>query len=126
ARKHLLEWHVGIARLVWFIYASPPAGSTAQGTLFGLGANALSKAGIAYNEIYDWMVGSVPQNPFCMQAGTLWTCDLTLADGTSAEAIWDTSKTCSAGSCAISIQTVANQWIQYRDLEGNRAAVVSH
>ena len=46
----------------------------------------------------------------CSASGTVWTCELTLANGTAAEAIWDTSQICSDGTCTTSNQNVSTIW----------------
>jgi hypothetical protein len=46
--------------------------------------------------------------------------------GYRAEAIWDTSQTCSALTCTTTIVTVPDAYAQYRDLAGNTYAIVNH
>ena len=78
-------------------------------------------AGIAYNQLSDWLVGRFPQA--CAQSGKLWTCPLTGAGGYQAEILWDDSKTCSGGNCTTAPQPVSNNFVKYRDLTGNSTAI---
>ena len=73
---------------------------------------------MAYQQVENWMVGAVPTGQ-CTSKGNIWTCDYTRANGYQAEAIWDTSQTCSNNVCTTNSQPVPSQYIHYRDLGGN-------
>ena len=118
ARLHLLHAANGIARLYWFqwndttdgtLWIPDPNDPRAQGTI--------QKAGIAYQQIYNWMVGkTLPQG--CSQSGTVWTCSISGPKGYVAEAVWDTAQNCSNGTCTHSIYKTGAPFIRYRDLDG--------
>jgi hypothetical protein len=69
--------------------------STEFGTLW-TPRDGLTKAGVAYGQIYNWIADSTLTTP-CSANGTVWTCGLTPANGSAAQAIWDKSQTCSGG-----------------------------
>jgi hypothetical protein len=54
----------------------------------------------------------------CSKQGTQWTCPMTRS-GYQAEAIWDSSQSCSYGNCSTLTTTVSAVYTQYRDLAGN-------
>jgi hypothetical protein len=76
-----------------------------------------NEGGIAYNQLFDWLVGRVPSA--CTQSGTIWTCQMTGSSGYQAEIIWDDSQTCNNGQCTTSNQTAPSWATQYRDIAGN-------
>lgn len=118
ARYYLLGWSSGVAEMYWFAYDSPTYGS------LWTSGGGLNKAGTAYGQTYNWIVGSSLTTP-CSVSGTVWTCGLTLADGTAAQAVWDTSQTCSNGSCTTSNQSVPAVWTNYQDLTGRNNAITN-
>jgi len=78
-----------------------------------------SNANTAYTQVYNWMVGSTFGS--CTTSGSnnqIYTCTLTLQNGTSAEAIWDTSQSCSNGKCTYSSVNIGSGWANYLDLSG--------
>jgi hypothetical protein len=116
ARYYLIGWSSGLAQMYWFAYDSPHFGQ-----LWTAGAG-LNKAGVAYGETYNWIVGSTLTTP-CSAAGTVWSCGFTLANGNAAEAIWDTSQTCLGGNCSTSNQNISSAWKSYQDLAGSNNAI---
>jgi hypothetical protein len=80
ARSHLYIWSKGVARSYWYAY-----NSGAWGTIFD-GTN-LNSVGVAYQQVRNWMVGATMTSP-CAVASGIWTCDLTLANGHLARAVW--------------------------------------
>jgi len=118
ARLYLLHAAYGIVRLYWFEWNDP-----SDGTLWlpnpaaPSGPGTLQEAGVAYQQIYNWLVGnSMPTG--CSQSGTVWTCSITGAKGYLAEAVWDTSQTCSGGTCTSSSYKVGSSYSQYQTLSG--------
>jgi hypothetical protein len=104
ARAYLILNSLGVKRFYWFQW-----NNTTWGTLWASGTG-LTKAGVAYREVANWMIGSTLTSP-CSASGTIWTCGLTLANGHAAQAVWDTS--------GISAYTPpASTYTQYRDLAG--------
>jgi hypothetical protein len=78
-------------------------------------------AGVAYNQLSDWLVGRFPQP--CSQNGKLWTCALTGASGYQAEILWDDSKTCSGGTCTTGLLPISSSFVKYRDLTGKSTVI---
>ena len=110
ARYYILGASLNLAGMYWYAYDNG-----AVGTLWTSGGG-LAKAGTAYQQVYNWLVGATV--PSCTQSVTQWTCTFNLASGDAAEAIWDTSESCSGGSCTTHNVTVAPSWTNYLDLTG--------
>jgi hypothetical protein len=83
-----------------------------------------SEVGIAYDQMFNWLVGRSFNAP-CASAGTIWTCNLSGSNGYQAEIIWDSSQTCSSGTCTTSNQTVSGSYVDYRDLAGNSTGIAN-
>jgi IPT/TIG domain len=99
-RWQLLHSSNGAANLSWYYFDTT------------IGQNASDAA--AYYQMMKWMVGSEFVAP-CSVNGTLWSCQLTLATGNSAQILWNTSPTCSNGGCT---EDVSSTWTSYQDLTG--------
>ncbi|MGH9433902.1 MAG: glycoside hydrolase domain-containing protein [Terriglobia bacterium] len=111
ARIYLLQWSAGVSRFYWFQY-----GNQGEGTLWT--PSGLTPAGIAYGQVYTWMVGATLASP-CSVSGSVWTCNLTKPGGVQTQAVWDASQTCSNGSCGTSSYTPNSTYTKYADLAGN-------
>ncbi len=123
ARLHLLHAANGIARLYWFEW-----NDTSDGTLWipdpgdPRGQGTIQKAGIAYGQVYNWIVGKdMPQG--CSQRGTVWTCAITGLKGYVAEAVWDTAQSCNRGTCTNSTYKVGAPFIKYQNLDGRTTSI---
>ncbi|MFI5166730.1 MAG: sulfatase-like hydrolase/transferase [Thermoanaerobaculales bacterium] len=97
----------------WFTWAAPT---------FGWGDIATASlqptsAGVAYTQVYVWIVGATISDPCASTSDGTWTCSLTRPGGYSALAIWNAqgskSYTPSAG------------FTRYRDLAGNATPISS-
>ena len=51
----------------------------------------ITKAGIAYGEVYNWLVGATMTRP-CAQEGSVWTCSIAKANGAEAQILWSADK----------------------------------
>jgi Glycosyl hydrolase catalytic core len=118
ARLYLLQWSLGISRFYWFQY-----GNTQNGTLLN-SDNSLDLAGTAYGQVYGWMVGATLTSP-CTANGTVWTCGFTSSGGVQEQAVWDTSQSCSNGSCTTSPHTPSSTYTEYYDLAGDPPTAIS-
>jgi hypothetical protein len=118
ARYYLIGWSSGLAQMYWYAYDS-----TEFGTLW-TPRDGLTKAGVAYGQIYNWIADSTLTTP-CSAKGTVWTCGLTLADGTAAQAIWDTSQTCTDGRCTTSTQNISSAFTNFQDITGTNTPVTN-
>lgn len=103
AREYLISYSNGVTRLYWYLWNNRQG----WGTLTG-GTNA---AGVAYGQVYDWLVGATMSSPCAVVSGTTWACAFTRPSGYQALVVWDTLTSTS--------YTPASQYKQYRDLSGN-------
>jgi len=111
ARAHLYLWSKGVARSYWYAY-----NNNGWGTIFnGTGLNAV---GVAYQQVYNWMVGATMTTP-CVNASGVWTCGFTLANGHPGMAVWlDVFQ-----SSATQSYTPPGTYSQYHDLAGSTTAI---
>ena len=118
ARFYLMHWSVGVVRFYWYqwnnglwgeLWKPDPHDPSLPGTLL--------KPGIAYAQMYDWLVGAKLISA-CTANGTVWTCQLSRPGGYQAEAIWDTAESCTDGSCGTIEYNVDAQYTRYRTLDG--------
>jgi hypothetical protein len=118
ASAYLLQAGLGIQRVNWFEY-----GATNFGTLYVYGPPAGPNAAeVAYGVVYNWLVGATPAGP-CASSGTIWTCDFTLSTSAQAQAVWDTSQTCTP--CGYSNFSPSAEYIKFQDLQGNSHSISS-
>jgi len=118
-RYFLVQISAGVSRLYWFGWDM-----TNTGDFYNPSTHALTKAGIANQQIYQWMIGASPAGN-CSASGTVWTCNYTRSNGYAAMAVWDSSQTCTSGVCTTSLFAVPPQFVQYRDLTGKLSPVTS-
>ena len=102
AKLYLLEWTGGVSRSVFYAYdgGSNPLWKSTTG---------LTATGIAYSEVYQWMVGASLNAPCSRDISGTYSCNLERSDY-QAEAVWN--------SVAPATFTVLPQFVQYRDLQG--------
>jgi len=106
ARSHLYLWSKGVARSYWYAY-----NNNAWGTIFN--GTSLNPAGVAYQQIYNWMVGANMVTP-CTLASGIWTCGFTLANGKHGLVVWlDVFQ-----SSATQSYTPGGTYNRYHDLTG--------
>ncbi|HUI91815.1 MAG TPA: T9SS type A sorting domain-containing protein [Chitinivibrionales bacterium] len=105
ARHYLLQWSSGVSMSAWYCWDCVNWGDL-------LSSGTRSAAGIAYQQLFNWMVGATMTQP-CTAQGSVYTCAFTRPGGYQALAVWDTN------SAATSTFTVPNGCVQYRDLAGN-------
>ena len=113
ARMYLLQWSLGVERFYWFTWSTYPAG-----TLYDIDTNQLTKAGVAYKQTYNWLVGAT-QTEACRNKGSVWTCGYRRSGGYQAQAVWDTSVDVNRTKP----YTAAQQFTSYRDLDGKTNSV---
>ena len=110
SRHYLLQESEGVVRYYWFAWDNSDDGLWSATT-------GMSKSGTAYAQVESWIVGATPTGQ-CVQNGTIWTCNYTKSGGFAAEAIWDTSQSCSNGNCTTTNQSVGTQYSHYLDVAG--------
>ena len=113
ARYYLSGWSAGLQRMYWYAYDSPNYGQLWTG-------GSLNPAGQAYNTLNKWILGAKLASA-CSANGSVWSCSLTLSNGSAAQIIWDTSQSCSSGTCSTSPQSVS--FGNYQDLTGANNAI---
>jgi hypothetical protein len=92
-------------------------------------AVALIPAGVAYTNVYRWLVGASPSTSAgspspCSVNGTVWTCNLTRPGNYYAQAVWDCSQTCTT-TCNHSSYTYPSNMTYSLDLSGDAAVQLS-
>jgi hypothetical protein len=118
ARYYLIQMSKGVAKLYWWNWDI-----STEAEFYDANTNALTPAASAYIEIVRWTNGGTAIVQPCRANGTVWTCTLNPTDDAPAEAIWDTSQTCSGGTCSTTNQSVPSQFNAYLDLSGNTTAI---
>jgi len=125
AQLLLLHQSAAIQRVFWYMY-----NNQISGTLWTQNSDphhrnypgTLHKPGIAYEQVYKWMVGAT-MNGQCAVSGTTWTCNFNRSGGYIAEAIWDTSQTCHKGVCGTIKYGVGSEYTNYLSLNGSKTSI---
>jgi Cellulase (glycosyl hydrolase family 5) len=73
-------------------------------------------AGTAWDTVAGWLIGHTISP--CTASGTVYTCNLD-----NGQAVWDTSKTCSKGTCTTSKYTYPSTYTKQTDLDGNKTSL---
>jgi hypothetical protein len=118
ARWLVLQASSGVARAYWFMWDN---GGDARGW-GGMwdGRNGINKAGIAYGQIYNWLVGASFTKP-CSGDHDVWTCDLSRPGGYQARIVWNAAS--SYNTQALTKYTTGSEFSQYRDLNGGKFSI---
>ncbi len=75
-----------------------------------------NESGTAWNVVAGWLIGHTISA--CTAKGTVYTCNLD-----NGQAVWDTSKTCSNGSCGTSKYTYPAGYTKQTDLTGKKTSI---
>jgi hypothetical protein len=122
-RIFLLHAANSIRRLYWFLWNGgylgglwlpDPLDHTQKGTLL--------KAGMAYQQVQDWLVGATMPTG-CSSNNTIWTCQLSRPGGYQGLVVWDTSLTCHHGTCQTNPYPVDSKYLNYRTLYGDKIPI---
>jgi hypothetical protein len=116
-RMYLSLWSQGVTGSALYTWDS--IGSTFTGATKTQVLNA-------YAQTYNWLMGAVLTSP-CSESGTVWQCSI-LRNGVPYGIIWDTSQSCSGGTCTTANRTVGTQWGHYQDMTtaSPPAAIAGH
>jgi len=121
ARFYLLHWSDDVVRFYWYQWNSLYVGTLWIPSPHDKGGpGTVLKPGIAYGQMYAWVVGASLSSG-CSNGGgngTVWTCELSRPGGYQAEAVWNTSMICKQGKCRTSEYQVDPKYKQYRTLDG--------
>ncbi|HEY6292350.1 MAG TPA: tectonin domain-containing protein [Terriglobia bacterium] len=109
ARWYILQasYYPGITQAAWYAWGYP----SEAGQLQSDSAGTLNATGVAYNQVYDWLVGASFGSPCASDSNSTWTCPITRSGGYQGLVIWN-----AMGS---SRYTPASTYRQLRDLAGN-------
>lgn len=110
ARHLILSWSNGVTRSIWYVWDSSDFGTLWDRT------NGIHKSGIAYGELYKWLVGATLIVPCSMASDLMWSCVFIRLEGQQAEIRWRSS----GGALT---QTAPGQYTHYRDLAGNKFTI---
>jgi hypothetical protein len=129
ARQYLMLNTNHIQAQYWYNwYERIPTTGSGFGTLYNPDGNGkctskhagLAPAGVAYQQIYNWMVGAsvspCTQDP---SVNTVYKCNFSRPSNYSAIALWDASQTCNANGCTTRTWPAPPGMGWYRDLGGN-------
>jgi len=97
----------------WFSWSKPSFGWGTIETTSG----APTSAGVAYEQVYRWLVGATISQPCSSTSDGTWTCFLTRPGGYSGLAIWNTH-----GSESY---TPSAAYVDYRDLAGKTVNITA-
>jgi len=118
ARFILVHASAQTGRLYWYEWNNITVGTLWLPDFTNLPAvGTLLKPGMAYQQVYNWLVGATLTQP-CSAQGTVWTCNFSRPNGYLAQAVWDTSQTCSNGSCTSSSYKSPAGYINYSTIYG--------
>lgn len=123
ARWYLVQAGAGIEASYWYA-EDAPENNGGWGRLLTspeAGAAAPNIAGVAYQQLYGWLVGG--SIGACSASGTLWSCPAVDAKGDAGEILWDTAQTCSGGHCSTRTVPVAASFTRVSDLAGATSSV---
>ncbi len=117
ARMYLSMWSQGISGSALYTWDS--IGGTFSGA-------SQTQVTTAYQQTFNWLTGAVLTSP-CAESGTVWQCGI-VKNGVPYGIIWDTSQSCSSGSCTTANQTVGSQWGHSQDMTtaSTPAAIAGH
>jgi hypothetical protein len=110
ARFYLLQWSNGVSRFYWYAWDGGTWGALWNAT------NGPHAAALAYQQVYDWMVGAAMTTPCSVDATSTWTCGLSRPGGYQAQAIWNATSSLS--------YTPPSKFTTYSDLTGNTFPVM--
>jgi uncharacterized repeat protein (TIGR01451 family) len=120
-RYYLMHVSNNVSKVYWYSW-----NNQANGHFYDLGDGTITPAGTAYEQIYNWFVGSSLAVP-CASFNTQWFCSFTRPSSYVAETIWDvnSSLVCSGGVCPTVNIAVPTNYTQYRDLKGNLTSITN-
>ncbi len=105
ARFYLLQCSNGVSRFYWYAWDGGTWGALWDAT------NGAHPAALAYQQVFNWMVGATMTSPCSVDATSTWTCGLSRPGGYQAQAIWNAATTLS--------YTPPSKFTRYSDLAGH-------
>jgi polysaccharide biosynthesis protein PslG len=118
AQFYFFHRSMEIERFYWYSYYDSNTGQ-----LYDSDIGKLTKGGVAYQQVHDWMFGKTLTG--CSADNTIWTCTFITPTGYQGEAIWDTARTCSQGDCQTEQYSVDKIYTHYRTLGGETVSITN-
>jgi hypothetical protein len=109
-RHYMLHQSRNVQRYYWYAWED------SWGTLW-TSSGGMQKPGVAYQQVYNWLVGATLSQACSADGSGTWTCGLTRAGGYQGLVVWNPSKTVS--------YTAASQYKQMRDMYGTSSVLPS-
>jgi hypothetical protein len=138
SRAEIIAASLGVQRTYWFGWDEGNGAGTlwwtnntdaegCNGSGVADSGGYLCQAGAAMQTVYNWLLNARPQGscdgPAYPSLG-VWSCLFTQAGtGEVAEIVWDSSQTCSAGSCTTSTYTPGPAYTNYSNLAGQTTTI---
>ncbi|MGA9100127.1 MAG: hypothetical protein WB392_14480 [Methanotrichaceae archaeon] len=97
----------------WFTWGDP---ATFHWGTIETNAGEPTEAGIAFNQVYNWLVGATINQPCSESSDGIWTCSLTRPGGYRGLVVWSAQGTKS--------YMPESGFVDYRDLSGNTTMIV--
>ncbi len=118
ARWLILQASAGVQRAYWYMWdmGSDPQ---AWGGLWDA-AKGTYKAGIAYGQVYWWLVDASFVKP-CSAENNVWTCDLSRSGGRKDRIVWNDSR--SYETNVVWKYAAGTKFTTMRDLEGHESSI---
>jgi hypothetical protein len=107
-RHYMLHLSRNVQRYYWYAWEDT------WGTLWTSGSG-VQKPGVAYQQVYNWLVGATLSQTCSQDSSSTWTCGITRPNGYQGLVVWNPKSTVS--------YTEGSQYKQYRDIYGGTAAV---
>jgi hypothetical protein len=118
AQFYFFHRSMEVSRFYWYSYTDPNTGQ-----LFDPNTGQLTKGGIAYKQVHDWMFAKTLTG--CSANNTIWTCGFSTPNGYVGEAVWDTAQSCSLGDCRTTEYPVNKIYTHYRTLGGETVSITN-
>jgi polysaccharide biosynthesis protein PslG len=119
-QSYMLHKTVGIRRLFWFAYDDG-----ADGKLWNRETKTLNVGGIAYQNVFNWILNTTMTEDCSSSDNAIWACSFSGPNGYKAKAIWDINESCSNGICQTVNYPVDAVYTQYRTLSGDTFPIVN-
>lgn len=108
AKWYLLQWFKGVKRAYWYGWNNwRPLWSSTSG---------INAAGIAYEQVSNWLMGATMKPCVILSDGSTWTCPLTRANGYQGLVVWNAngSKSYTPSSIYTQYRTLSKQSVQIK------------
>jgi hypothetical protein len=126
-QEYILLWAQNVPRFYWYTWdQSNSWGGLTNASSAASTGQAINAAGIAYGLLEDWLVGSVHSSSPCHETvDSTWHCRISLADGDSAEIVWNpnTTKTITISTAFTAYRTLRSRAVH--SIVGNTVSVGS-